>query len=271
MPRLFSIPALLCGLALSACQGPPQGSIGNVTFLQPVMDSAVFEAIQVFQIHVLDGATKGGAVLACSDMPGTYREDSPEVTRIVDPPPTAARPQDPNTPVKVEKIVVPADKDLVFVVLGLAVYKGTHVVARGCKDSQKFEEGSSANPVSVDVRATTGARCGKPNDCERNLTCITGPGFEEGYCAVPGCSTGQKCPPGSACISEQGYGGLCLRSCKNMHDCELQQQPLHVQDCQGRLSLSSAGCAAVCVQPNWSKANCCNAGPSNCGSSDGGI
>jgi len=249
-------------LLLVQCATSPDSVVGSSTSLQVVMDSAVFEAIQVFQIHVLKGTTRGGSTLTCSDIPGTYRVSSADVVHVVDPAPTAPRPVNPTDPVTVKNIKVPTDEPLVFVVLGLALYKGTFVVGRGCADNQTFKAGATGASVSVDVKATTGRPCTKPSDCEPNVVCVTGPGFGDGYCAVQGCASGQTCPPGSTCISDTTLGGLCMRLCKSISDCELNY------DCQGRLGLSAQGCGRVCVYPNWQKDNCCPAAA--CGA-DGGI
>jgi len=233
--------------------------------MQVVLDSAVFEHVKVFQVHVLKGTTKDGATLTCNDIPNPYRMENPQLVQVVKPLTVAANPQAPTTSVKTEKITVPSGEPLVFVARGLAPWKGTYVVGRGCLDNQTLAEGER-KVVNVDVKASTGRQCGAPADCEPNLTCVRGSGFSEGYCAVQGCGTGGECPPGSACISASGLGGLCMRLCKSISDCEVVfQEP---QDCQGRLGLSAQGCSRVCVYPLWEKAGCC----SGCGGGgDGGV
>jgi hypothetical protein len=192
--------------------------------------------------------------------------ENPQLAQVVKPLTVGANPQKPTTAVTTEKITVPSEQPLVFVARGLAPWKGTFVVARGCLDNQTFADGAR-RAVNVDVKATTGRKCGAPADCEPNLTCVRGPGFSEGYCAVQGCGAGGECPPSSTCVSDPGLGGLCMRLCKSISDCEVvYQEP---QDCQGRLGLSAQGCSRVCVYPLWQKASCC----SGCGggAGDGGV
>lgn len=259
-----AVAAVGCLSTLVACAGPPSETVGSGIAMQVVLDTAVFEASAVFQVHVLKATTKGGGTLTCSDIPGTYRIGVPQLEELV---PAQTAQKDANDPTKAVALVlrVPSEQDMVIVARGLAPYKGTFVVGRGCRDNLNFEEGSKVK-IDIDVRATTGSRCTKPADCEPNVTCLQGPGFEEGYCAVTQCSTGTKCPPGSACISDAAMGGLCMRLCKSISDCEIVAKG---QDCQGRLSLSSQGCDRVCVYPLWQQANCCP--PSACGASDGGV
>jgi hypothetical protein len=242
--------------------------IGVVVNIQLAAGTEMSEAIQVYQIHVLHGSTKGGEPLSCSKMPGTYREDSPEVICVVDPPPTVPRPKDSNNPVQLQT-VVPAGNDLVFSVLGLAAYKGTQVVARGCKETQELKKEPSVVFLVVDMRPTTGAPCTTADDCERNLTCVSGPGFDEGYCAVRGCSEGGTCPPGAACIYAPDHGDLCLGLCQDSSDCHPASVQYYSQSCVGRLS-AAGSCETVCVEPVWNESYCCGPDPSACGSSDGG-
>jgi len=258
--RSLSIACLLVG-----CATPPEPGVGSTgTALEIVQDTAVFKAITVFQLHVFKATTQDGASLTCMDIPGNYRVENPQLVPVLDPAPTASKQQDPTAPVVFEHLRVPADEDLVFVIRGLALYKkGTFVVGRGCLDNQKFKEGSKDN-IAIDLKATTGRVCLKPTDCEPNVVCLKGPGFADGYCAVQGCAGGQECPPGSACVSDTAYNGICMRRCDSISDCEIASE---VQDCQGRLGLSAMGCPEVCVHPPWQQSNCC----SRCYGTDGGI
>jgi hypothetical protein len=154
---------------------------------------------------------------------------------------------------------VPAGKKLVIVVQGLAkTPSGVHTVARGCSATQPFVEHSS-NPVDIDVRATVGSRCSSPEDCESSMVCLSGQGFLGGYCAVAGCTGGQECPPGSACVSEQSQGGLCLQLCSTIKDCSFRDAPAgdDVLTCEGRTGPSAGGCPGVCVSPLWNAQSCC--------------
>jgi len=257
------IPLLLVSTA--ACEPAPGPAVGSKTAMEVVLDTAVFEASAVFQVHVLKGTTRSGSALTCSDIPGTYRIGDAQLEELVKPAPTAQKnASDPTQSVDL-KVRVPAEQPLVIVARGLAPYKGTFVVGRGCRDNLSFNKGTTT-AVSIDVKATTGRICTKPSDCEPNVTCLQGPGFEEGYCAVTGCAGGSACPPGSACISDTAFSGICMRRCRNISDCEITSKG---QDCMGRLSLTSQGCDDVCVFPNWQKASCCP--PSACGTGDGGI
>ena len=258
------IPLLL--VTTAGCDPVPDAAVGSETAMQVVLDTAVFEASAVFQVHVLRGTTKSGSALTCSDIPGNYRIGDAQIEELVKPAPTAQKnASDPTQSVDL-KIRVPAEQDLVIVARGLAPYKGTFVVGRGCRDNLKLQKGSTT-AVPIDVKATTGRTCSKPSDCEPNVTCLQGPGFSNGYCAVTGCAGGAACPPGAACISDTAFSGICMRRCKNISDCEIvDKEP---QNCEGRLSLTSQGCDTVCAYPLWQKSSCCP--PSACGTGDGGV
>jgi len=259
--QLFLLPVL--AVLGPACDRPPRETIDRQVAMQVVLDRAVFEAVAVFQVHVLRAALETGAALTCADIPGAYRIGNPDVEELV-PPSTAQKDKsDPTGAVEVG-VQVPTEVGVVVVVEGLALYnKGTFVVGRGCRDNLQFARGVGGR-IEIDVQATNGRRCDRPTDCEPNVTCLKGAGFEEGYCAATGCGAGSSCPPGTECIANSAFHGVCLRRCHNLADCEIQVQSAHVQDCIGRLSVTAQGCSAVCAQPRWSLSTCCNVGSGQC-------
>jgi hypothetical protein len=256
MSQEFQLSCFAVLLAAVGCHQPPGNDVGALVRFQVVHDSEVFEFIQVFEINVMEAETSSGLPLVCSDIPNPYRIGDPELVSAVEPRHVTRGP--PGQAVTVE-LAVPASRKLVIVVQGLAkTPSGVYAVAHGCSATQPFVEHSS-NFVDIDVRATVGSRCSSPEDCESGMVCLSGQGFVGGYCAVAGCTGEQECPPGSACVSEQSQGGLCLQRCSTIKDCSFRDAPAgeDVLTCEGRTGPSVGECPRVCVSPLWNAQSCC--------------
>jgi hypothetical protein len=256
MPTPLRI-VLSAAFCACACAPPPEASPGQLR-LGIVQDSAIFQVIEAFQIHVVKATTTAGASVSCGDIPSTFRVGNPQLVSVVDPVGFAWKPS--SDEAHSPTFQVPSDEKLVVIVQGLTRHTtGVHAVARGCVDSTDeggarvaltFKPGTTQN-LGVDVRATTGAACTTQADCELDLICQTGTDWKGGYCAKVGCTGDQVCPPGSRCVSTTS-GGLCLGICDAPKDCDTSRQ-----DCIGRVGPTTSGCASVCGWPLWNSSKKC--------------
>jgi hypothetical protein len=244
------------------CGLPPGNDQPAGVRLALVTDTYLFKVIQVVQVNVIKAASSPG-LLSCLDVQGgKYNPDDPRFELLVSPPPAKALTgHSPTKEVVIDSFEVPAGERALILVRGLAQHAGgTFPVAQGCKDELMFEAGS-ANPVEIDVTASTGAACSEVADCQVGLSCQRTPDklspFYGGYCAKVGCGGDQDCPPGSRCISSSSGGNLCLRACEAYGDCTIVSGGQAVQDCVGRVGPTVKGCGAVCVYPTWDKAREC--------------
>ncbi|MFH1130681.1 MAG: hypothetical protein V1754_05060 [Pseudomonadota bacterium] len=236
-------------LLLAACSdpGPAQGQFSVV-----IRDPTVFKSIRVFRLYVFKTTSTLEATVTCDEFPSVYHAESKELQTIakfqIDWTGTTDTP-------KFAKFTVPSDEKLILVAQGLAQHSkfGIHVVGSGCTKVDGFAPGTTDNEIEIDVKATTGADCSNPADCEANLTCHQGPSSNTGYCAKLVCSQDGDCPPGSRCVFDSTTGNLCARPCASVGDCLTYPQ---TQDCVGRLT-PGGGCVNVCVYSEWNKDQSC--------------
>lgn len=246
----------MLGLALlGACGGDPPEPVGRLE-AAILVDRTVFRFVRLFNVAALQAATSSGAAVACSEFPSQYRLGDARL-RLAGPRARAQLQWQGQEQEGSTELRVTAGKPLVFVVEGLAPHilgptTTTHVVARGCTTHEGLVAGSADNAIAVDARATTGAPCQQPQDCERTLDrCVLQqPDFARGYC-TRSCIGDQDCMPGSVC--SRG-GGFCARTCGatgSVTDCE------GGQECLPRLTVGGT-CATVCGPPSWDLAGACS-------------
>ncbi|MBK8479917.1 MAG: hypothetical protein IPL40_01890 [Proteobacteria bacterium] len=249
---LGAIAALLLATACGAGTPAPIARLEAAI----LVDRTVFRFVRLFNVAALQAGTTTGAAVACAEFPSQYRLGDARL-----------RLAGPKARLQVEwqgqeqegsaGLRVTAGQALVFVIEALAPYTQgatttTHVVGRGCVAHDGFAAGSASNTLAVDVRASTGAPCQQPTDCERTLDrCVLQqPDFPSGYC-TRSCVGDQDCMPGSVC--SRG-GGFCARVCGaagSVSDCE------GGQECLPRLTVGGS-CATLCGPPSWDPAGACS-------------
>jgi len=221
-----------------------------------LVDRTVFRFVRLFNVAALQAATTTGAGVACSEFPSQYRLGDARL-RLAGPKARVQLEWQGQEQEGTAGLRVAAGQPLVFVVEGLAPHTEgavttSHVVVRGCATHEGFVAGSADNAIAVDARASTGAPCQQPQDCERTLDrCVLQqPDFASGYC-TRSCVGDQDCMPGSVC--SRG-GGFCARICGatgSVTDCE------GGQECLPRLTIGGT-CATVCGPPSWDPAGACS-------------
>jgi hypothetical protein len=267
---LIPLLALLLGI-VPACSPPPEDDGVGSLRARIIYDRFILKYIQAFTVDVFETKTAAGSTLECTDIPGTYTISD---TRLV-PIPVGSDGKNelaikwdtssPSEEIKLAQVTLPADTPVLVVIRGLAAKQGmgTPTIGRGCtdRDSDGKEltfKGGATGDITVDVKATTGMPCSRQADCETGLTCNTGTYFNGGYCAKVSCSGDQVCPPATSCVTNSSTGGMCLRGCSGVSDCNVDSSIQSVQDCTSRLGPTSGGCASVCVSLLWNSENDCS-------------
>ena len=234
-----------------------------------VTDRELQKIVDFYQLTVLKNTTKKGkgSRLTCSDIPGTYRLNHPDLVILSTQ--TIKRAQKGISPEVVGQVKIPAKEPVVIVVEAVTRDgKGNyHIVGRGCSDDVQYKQCSTVPlghdaPLEIDVIATTGASCNTDADCETgsSMRCNKGPYFKGGYCAKIGCANDGFCPPGAVCVSDQLWGGLCARVCSTITDCKSTgTQPTEL-DCICRLGPTSAGQARACLHWQYNTSFSCGDG-----------
>jgi len=232
-----------------------------------VTDRELQKIIGFYQLTVLKNTTKKGARLTCSDIPGTYRLNNPELVILSTQ--TVQRVKKGINPEVAGNVSIPTGQQVVIVVEAVAqdVNKKYHIVGRGCKHDVLYKQCSNVpvgydSPLPIDVIATTGASCSTDSDCETSsgMRCNKGPYFKGGYCAKIGCAKDGKCPPGAVCVSDQLWGGLCGRKCSSITDCKSTGTQPPDWDCVCRLGPTTAGQARACLDFRYNTKYSCGDG-----------
>ncbi|MCC6750031.1 MAG: hypothetical protein IT371_20365 [Deltaproteobacteria bacterium] len=250
-PSHYGPVLLVAALLAPGCGEPPPATRQMQAAI--VIDRTVFTFIRVFQVTVVKATTKDNASVTCSDFPARFKVGDPVLREVAS---KQIEWKGETTEARVTELTVPGGEKLVVLARGLAPSKGgTHAVATGCADNLTFGD-QSQNQVSIDVKATTGAMCDEPGDCEAGLTCQQSAELKGGYCAKSGCAADDDCPPASRCVADAGSGGLCARQCARPGAGDCNTGPPQVQDCVSRRG--PAGCVDVCAYPLWNTAGRCD-------------